>query len=101
MLDRLWDLNRPAAAAFRAMGRISGPLLLATGAAALAGAVGLLRGTKWGWWMAVGLFGVNGFGDAVSIFATGDWVRATAGAVIAAAFVGALSRARVRRFFDL
>src|SRR2546422_1043498 len=45
--DRLWELNKPGAAAFRAWGRISGIPLLLLGAGTFAAAVGLLHRRKW------------------------------------------------------
>jgi len=99
-LDRLWDLNRPAAAAFHALGPASGVLLLVVGAAALAGAVGLMRGRRWAWWVAVVLFSVDGLGDAVSVFATGNWLKSAAGLMISGAFVYSLCRKGVMRFFE-
>jgi len=47
LLDRLWELNKPAAAGFRALGRIAGVLLLLLGGATLAAAFGLLQRKMW------------------------------------------------------
>lgn len=101
ILEPMWDLNRPAAAVFHAMGRVSGIFLLLPGGAAFAGGLGLLRRRKWAWWFAVVLFGVDGLGDIVSFFATGDWVRSMAGAAISSAFVYSLVRQRVRVHFGV
>src|SRR5271166_3806983 len=67
ILDRLWELNRPAFALFHAMGRISGALLLALGIGTAAAARGILHRKKWAWWFAVVLFAINGAGDVVSV----------------------------------
>jgi hypothetical protein len=99
LLDRMWELNKPGAAAFRAMGRVSGLLLLALGIATALTGVGLLRGRRWAWWLAGALFTVNGCGDVVGLVTTGDWLRGGSGVAIAAAFVYALARPRVRRYF--
>jgi hypothetical protein len=54
LLDRLWELNKPGAAAFRALGgRISGTALLLLGAGTLAAGIGLLERKRWAWWFAV------------------------------------------------
>jgi uncharacterized membrane protein (DUF2068 family) len=99
LLDRLWELNKPGEAAFRAMGRFAGvPLLALAVAMALAGR-GLLRSRRWAWWFAVVLFIVNGCGDIVGFFATRDWLRSGSGVAVAAAFAIALTRSRVRRYF--
>jgi pyruvate carboxylase len=55
---------------------------------------GLLRGRRWAWWLAIGLFGANGIGDLVSMAISGDRLRSTAGALIAGAFVFLLVRRR-------
>lgn len=99
LLDRLWELNKPGAAAFRALGSISGILLLLLGAGTFSAAAGLLRRKQWAWWFAVVLFAINGFGDVVSLVVTGDWLRSVSGAAIAGAFLYALGRYPVRRYF--
>ena len=99
LLDRLWELNKPGAAAFRAMGRISGVLLLAIGAGTAAAGRGLLRGRRWAWWFAVALFIINGCGDVVGLIATGDWLRSGAGVAVAAVCLYALTRPRTRQYF--
>jgi hypothetical protein len=100
LLDRLWDLNKPGAAAFRAMGWVSGVLMLTLGAGTAAAGLGMLGGRRWAWRFAVALFVINGGGDVVGFIATGDWLRSGSGVVVAAAFVYALTRPRVRRFFQ-
>ena len=100
VLDRLWELNKPGAAAFRAMGSISGALLLLLGSGTSAAAVGLVRGRKWAWWFAVVLFAINGCGDVVSWVVTGDWLKSASGVAIGCGFLYALSRTRVKRYFE-
>ncbi len=99
LLDRLWELNRPAAALFHALGWMAGVLLLLLGAAAGAAGVGLLHGRKWAWWFTVILFAVQACGDVVSFFATWDFWRSASGTAISCAFLYALSRRSVRRYF--
>jgi len=99
LLDRMWELNKPGAAAFRAMGRVSGLLLLALAVATAAAAIGLLRGKRWAWFLAVAIFAVNGCGDVIGFVTTHDWLRSGSGVAIAAAFVLALTRPRARQYF--
>lgn len=101
LLDRLWALNKPGEAAFRALGRISGVLLLLLCAVTLAAALGLLLRRKWAWWLAVVLFAMNAAGDAVGFAVTGDWLRGASGILIASIFLYALTRHPVRRYFTL
>jgi len=99
LLDRLWQLNKPGAAAFRALGWIGGALLLALAWATAAAGWGLLRGRRWAWLLAIVLFSVNGCGDVIGLFVTRDWLRSGSGVGVAAVFVIALTRPRVRRYF--
>lgn len=99
LLDRLWELNRPAFALFHALGRISGALLLALGIGTAAAARGLLNRKMWAWWLAVVLFAINGAGDVVSLAATGDVIRTVVGVAVAAAFLYVLTRPHVSRYF--
>jgi hypothetical protein len=98
-LDRIWQLNKPAEAVFRASRSISGSFLLLLGAGTCAAAIGLLRRRKWAWWFAVVLFAVDGSGDIVSLIVTGDWFRSASGAVISAMFLYFLCRDAVRNYF--
>ena len=100
LLDRLWEINKPGAAAFRAWGRISGLLLLLLGAATFAAPIGLLRRKKWAWWFAVVLFAIDGSGDVASFVANGGWLRSASGMVISSAFLYSLTRYPVRGYFE-
>jgi hypothetical protein len=99
LLDRLWELNRSASAAFHALGRIAGVLLLALGIGTAAAAIGLLHRRKWAWWFAMALFAIDGGGDVVALFATGDLLRGTVGVAVSATFLYSLTRPRVRQYF--
>jgi len=99
LLDRLWELNKPGAAVFRTMGRTATFLLLGLAAAMVIAGRAFLRGKRWSWWFAIVLFAMNGCGDIVSFVATRDWLRSGSGIIVAAAFVVALTRPRVRRYF--
>jgi len=97
-MDWLWQLNRPAEKAFRALGPASGILLLLLGIALFRAATGLLHGKRWAWWFAVVLFALNGIGDVVSFMVTGDWLRSASGVMIALAFLWTLHRTEVRNY---
>ncbi len=98
LLDGLATLNPRGMAAFETLGRASGMLLWALGAATAAAGAGLLRRKRWAWWWAVGLFAVNAGGDVVGAMVTGDWVRAVAGVAVSSAFLFVLGRRRVRDY---
>jgi len=99
LLNALATLNPRGMAAFEALGRASGVLLLAVGAGTAAVGVGLLRRRRWAWWLAIALFAVDACGDLVTGFVTREWVRALAGVAISSAFLVALSRPGVRGYF--
>jgi hypothetical protein len=99
-LDRLWELNKPAYAAFQVLGKASGVLLVVVGAATAAAAAGLLQGSRWGWQLAIAIFAMNGLGDAVSLFLTRDLFKSGSGVLIAALFLTGLFRRNVKVFFQ-
>ena len=97
-LDAIWNLNRKAYDQFSFLGKLAGYLLLGIAAiTALAGS-GILNGRKWGWWIAVAIFGINSAGDAVNIFA-GEPLKGLAGVVIAGCFLFYLLRPATRAYF--
>jgi hypothetical protein len=99
LLDWLAQFNKPGMAAFKWMGRWSGVFLLALACGVASAAIGMLRASKWAWWFAIALFAVDGCGDLVSAFVTREWLRSALGIAVSAAFLIALERADVRRYF--
>ncbi|MBZ5610676.1 MAG: hypothetical protein LAP38_20630 [Acidobacteriia bacterium] len=97
--DWLWELNRPARTMLRPLGSALGAVLIALGVGTALTGMGLWRGRRWAWWLAVLLFTVNGCGEIVSFFMIRDFVRSGSGLAIAAVFLFYLNRANVRRFF--
>ena len=91
LLDRLWELNRPGAAVFHAVGRISGVLLLALGIGTAAAAAGLLHrrnglgGLRW-------CYSIDGCRDVLALLATGDKLRTAFGVAASATFLFFLTR---------
>jgi hypothetical protein len=100
LLDRMWQWNKPGAALFRSIGPISGAFLWALGIAVFAAAIGFLRARRWAWWFAILLFAVDGSGDVISYFATHDLLRTVLGASVSGAFLIALTRTDIRRYFE-
>jgi len=101
LMDRLWELNKPGAALFRSIGRLSGLSLLALGVATASAARGLLRRKQWAWWFAIILFVIDGSGDVVSFFVTGDWLKSIAGIAVTSAFLYFLCQRNVRQYLGI
>jgi hypothetical protein len=97
LLESVWRFNPQARSAFQSMGRLASLLLFAVGAVACGGAVGIYRRRKWGWWLAVMLFSVNAFGDAVSLFAPGRMLRGAFGVLISGLFLWYLMQPKIRQ----
>jgi hypothetical protein len=99
LLDRLWKLNPEGAVLFHSIGPVSGVFLLALAVGTLAAARGLLAGRRWAWWFSVALFAIDAAGNIVSFFLIHDALRTATGALISSAFLIALCRPTVRRYF--
>lgn len=60
--------------------------------------IGCFRHRRWGWWLAVAIFSVNGLGDAAQIL-IGHVLEGGIGVCVAAAIVYFLARPKVRETF--
>ena len=98
-LDRIWELNRHARAGFEFFGKSSVVVLAFLALCTSAAAVGLLRGRKRAWWLAVTLFAANGVGDLVNLFITRKLFKAGTGVLVALAFLWCLFRPRMAAYF--
>ncbi len=99
LLDWVWQLNPEGRAAFQSMGRLAWLLLFLVGTIAGGAAIGIRRRRKWGWWLAILLFSVNGLGDAISLFVTRRIFQGASGVLVAGLFLAYLLRSDVRRQF--
>jgi hypothetical protein len=99
VLDRIWELNPSAHAAFAAHARQIAVVLLATGIVAAAAGIGLLRGSRWAWLLSIALFGINGLGDLAKLVLTREWVRAGSGILIDVLLLFLLLRREVVGWF--
>ncbi len=96
-LQPMWRLHPGALAAFGSMGASAVWLLAAVSLACTLSAVGLWRGARWGWRLALCVLGANLVGTAASA-TLGQNPRAALGLPLAGAVVGYLCTQRVRRF---
>ena len=97
-LEPMWRINPRARAGFAGMGVWAVVLMCAVCVSCAATAVGLWRGARWGYWLAVVLLAVNLLGDIANVV-TGTEPRAAVGIPIALAIIAGLASRRVRRFF--
>jgi hypothetical protein len=98
LMDRLWELNQPVAAAFRPLAKTMSVFLFVVGAGTACAAAGLLRGRKWAWWFAVLLFAADACGDALRLFITGEIWKSAAGVFVSCGFLYLLCRSDVKRY---
>lgn len=97
-LEPMWRLNPRAREGFASIGLWSAFLLCAVSAACATAAVGLWRGERWGYWVAVSLLALNLTGDLANVI-LGTEPRAAVGIPIVVAILAFMMSKRVRRFF--
>ena len=97
-LEPMWRLNPRAREGFNSMGMWAVVLMFAVSVACASAAIGLWRGARWGYSLALIILAINLVGDVANVI-TGTEPRAAVGIpVVIAIFAFLLSR-RVRRFF--
>jgi hypothetical protein len=97
-LEPVWRLNPRAREGFTGMGVWAILLMCAVCIACVSAAVGLWRGARWGYWLAVTLLAINLLGDAANVL-LGTEPRAAVGVPIVIAILAFLMSKRVRGFF--
>jgi hypothetical protein len=98
LLEPIWRLNPRGRAGLEAIGVWAVILLFSVSAACAASAIGLWRGKKWGYIVAIVVLSINLLGDMVNVI-SGNEPRAAIGIPIVVAILGYLMSQRVRRFF--
>ena len=97
-LEPMWRLNPRARAGFADMGGWAVILMCTVSIACVSAAVGLWRGTRWGYWVAATMLVINLLGDLVNVI-LGTEPRAAVGIPIVLAILAFLVSKRVQRFF--
>ena len=97
-LEPIWRLNPRARAGLGGMGVWAVILMGSVWLACALAAVGVWRGARWGYWLAVSLLAINLLGDTLNLFLRTE-PRAVVGIPIALAILAFLMSRRVRRFF--
>lgn len=96
-LEPIWQLNPHARAGFDRIGPLAIVLMSVVCVACICAAIGLWRGRRWGYWLAVMMMVINLAGDLVNII-TATEPRAIVGIPIVLAFLGYLMRRRTRQY---
>lgn len=73
VLEPLWRLNPRARDGFAAMGAWAVLLMGIVCVACATAALGLWRGTRWGYWTALAILSVNLAGDTLNVVIAHDW----------------------------
>jgi|SRR5687768_7526550 len=99
-LEPIWRLNPRAYENLARLGLWAGLLLSTISMLCAAAAIGLWRGSRWGYWLAVGLILTNLLGNVINV-ALGTEPRAIVGVPTAAALLAYLIVSeKVRDFFS-
>lgn len=73
VLEPLWRLNSRAREGFAAMGLWAVLLMVTVCLACGMAALGVLRGRRWGYWMALAILSINLAGDTANTVIKHDW----------------------------
>src|SRR5438477_9450237 len=97
-LEPIWRLNPRARAGLGGMGVWAVILMGSVWLACALAAVGVWRGARWGYWLAVSLLAINLLGDTLNLFLRTE-PGAVVGIPIALAILAFLMSRGARRFF--
>ena len=98
LLDRAWLLNPTAYQQLHPLRRIAAPFFFVLSAALLIAGTGWFQRRLWSWRLTIVIIAIQTLGDLVNAF-RGEWLKGTAGAVIAGALMLYLLRRDVRSAF--
>ncbi len=94
-VDGIWAIKKGAYQQMLSFRWLAGTGFVVLAIATLCAAIGLWRGRRLGWFVAIAVFGLNGLSDLARAF-SGDAVGGAIGVLIAAALVVYLTRPAVR-----
>jgi hypothetical protein len=97
-LDQMWVVNEAGYRQLIPFRGLAGTGFLALGVVIMLAGIGVLKGRKWGWWLAVFVFAANGIGDAVR-FLSGDFLGGSIGLAVVAVILLYLTRPKIKGFF--
>lgn len=97
-LDKLWTLNPAAHSEIARLGQLMGVPFYALSITLMITAVGWFKQRIWGWRLAIVIIASQVIGNAFN-FVRGDFLRASAGLVIAGALLIFLLRSKIRAVF--
>lgn len=98
VFEAIWDLYPPRRSLLMPYRTWLAPGFLILAIAMASASIGCYRHRKWGWWLAVTIFTVNGLSDAAQ-FLLGHLMEGGIGVTVAAAILFYFSRPEVRATF--
>jgi hypothetical protein len=98
VLDRAWNLNRPAYIALAAIGRMVAVPFAVLSIVLFLAALGWFRHQYWGWLLGTTVIATNLAADFIHAL-LGDWLRSGVGIIIAGLLLFYLTRPAVRTYF--
>lgn len=98
-LEPMWQLNPRAREGFAGIGVWAVILMCAVCVGCASASVGLWRGARWGYWLALSLLAINLLGDIINVI-TGAEPRAAIGIPIVLTILAFLRSRRVLSFFE-
>lgn len=98
LLGSMWRVNPRAREGFAGIGAWAVLLMCAVSVACVLASLGLWRGVRWGYWVAMSLLCINLLGDIANVL-LGTEPRAAVGIPIVLAILAFMMSRRVRRFF--
>jgi len=97
-MEIVWKLHPARRAEMMPYRAFMGAGFFALALAMLGASIGLFRLRRWGWWLAVTMFGLDGLGDLAQIV-MGRILEGAIGVTVAAAIIYYLTRPMVRAAF--
>ena len=98
LLEPIWKLNPRARIGLGAIGIWAPVLFFVVALACTTAAIGLWRGARWGYWIAIAILVINTLGDLANVI-SGNEPRAIIGLPIVVLILVYLFSRKVRRFF--
>ncbi len=99
-VDGVWSIKPVEYQQLLALAPWSGVGFVALSVAMAFASLGTFTGSRWGWWLAVAIFAINGLGDAAQVL-FGRVVEGVVGVLAAGLVLLVMTRPRIRSSFGI